>query len=418
VPSSIENVTPRERTVETMSWREHPAVRYTDVAIPLGAAWSSPFAKWQGTLAETSSLDLAAAVTERALADRELSPTEIDGLVLGWTVPQPDIFYGAPSLAARLGLPGVTGPMVSQACATSVAALHAAAGAIEGGAGPQLVVAADRTSNGPTLSWPAPSRQGGAPVTEHWVLDSFARDPGTGQGMLATGETVASESGFTRDEADAVAVLRSEQYASALADDRAFQRRYMVPVSIPGKRRSLELDADEGVRPVDAETAGKLPPATPEGIHTFASQTHPADGAAGAVVTTADRARALGDGVVRLLAAGFARVAPAHMPQAPVPAARAALASAGLDVGDLHAVTTHNPFAVNDLYFSRETGIALEDMNTRGCSLVFGHPQGPTGLRSIAELIETLRERGGGRGLFTGCAAGDTGAALVVEVDA
>ncbi len=279
-------------------------------------------------------------------------------------------------------------------------------------------MAADRTSNGPTLSWPAPSRQGGAPVTEHWVLDSFARDPGTGQGMLATGETVAAESGFTRDEADAVAVLRSEQYASALADDRAFQRRYMVPISVPGRRRPLELDADEGVRLVDAETAGKLPPATPDGVHTFASQTHPADGAAGAVVTNADRARALGEGVVRILGTGFSRVAPAHMPQAPVPAAAVALASAGLGFADLHAITTHNPFAVNDLYFARETGIALEDMNVRGCSLVFGHPQGPTGLRSIAELVETLRDRGGGRGLFTGCAAGDTGAALVIEVDA
>ena len=393
-------------------------MRYTDVAIPLGAAWSSPFAKWQGTLAEVSGLELAAAVTGRALDDREIDPGELSGLVLGWTVPQPDLFYGAPTLAARLGMPGVSGPMVSQACATSVAALHAAAGAVAGGAGTQLVVAADRTSNGPTLSWPAPSRQGGAPVTEHWVLQSFARDPGTGQGMLATGETVAAESGFTRDEADAVAVLRSEQYTSALADERAFQRRYTVPVSIPGRRGAVELDADEGVRQVDAETAGKLAPATPEGIHTFASQTHPADGAAGAVVTTVDRARAMGGGVVRLLGSGFARVAPAHMPEAPVPAARAALASAGLDFGDLHAVTTHNPFAVNDLYFARETGIALEDMNVRGCSLVFGHPQGPTGLRSIAELVETLRDRGGGRGLFTGCAAGDTGAALVVEVDA
>ncbi|HWN27494.1 MAG TPA: thiolase family protein, partial [Actinomycetospora sp.] len=209
-------------------------MRYTDVAIPLGAAWSSPFAKWQGTLAEVSSLDLAAAVTGRALADREIDPAEVSGLVLGWTVPQPDMFYGAPTLAARLGMPGVSGPMVSQACATSVAAVHAAAGAVDGGAGAQLVVAADRTSNGPTLSWPAPSRQGGAPVTAHWVLQSFARDPGTGMGMLATGETVAAESGFTRDEADAVAVLRSEQYTSALADDRAFQRRYTVPVSIPG----------------------------------------------------------------------------------------------------------------------------------------------------------------------------------------
>ena len=56
-------------------------------------------------------------------------------------------------------------------------------------------------------------------------------------------------------------------------------------------------------------------------------------------------------------------------------------------------------------------------MNAFGCSLVYGHPQGPTGLRGITELVHTLALRGGGIGLFTGCAAGDTGAALVVRVD-
>ena len=125
---------------------------------------------------------------------------------------------------------------------------------------------------------------------------------------------------------------------------------------------------------------------------------------------------ARGDGVVQILAAGFARVAPTHMPQAPVPAAAAALAAAGLDIGQIDAVTTHNPFAVNDIYFSRQTGYPLERMNAYGCSLIFGHPQGPTGLRSVTELIEELRLRGGGTGLFTGCAAGDTGAAVVVRV--
>jgi acetyl-CoA acetyltransferase len=99
-----------------------------------------------------------------------------------------------------------------------------------------------------------------------------------------------------------------------------------------------------------------------------------------------------------------------------VPAALRALDAAGKSMDDIAAITTHNPFAVNDLWFCRETGVKPEDMNTHGCSLIFGHPQGPTGLRSIAELIETLRLRGGGTGLFTGCAAGDTGAALVLEV--
>lgn len=393
-------------------------MQYNDVAIPLGCAWSSPFAKWQGSLAEVSSLDVAVAVTSRALADRSVDPAALDGLVLGWTVPQPEVFYGTPTVAARIGAAGVSGPMVSQACATSVAALQAAAGAVSAGAGTQLVVTTDRTSNGPSLSWPAPSGMGGAPVTEHWVLHSFERDPWAGASMIAAGEAVAAEMGATRGEIDELTALRWEQYTAALADDRAFQKRYMVPVVIPTRRGELRLDADEGVRPKELEPISTLTAATPDGVHTFASQTHPADGSAGAIVTTTDRARELsgGEGVVRVLGFGFARVGKSRMPQAPVPAALSALRAAGREIGDVDAVTTHNPFAVNDLYFAAETGVAAERMNAYGCSLVFGHPQGPTGLRSIAELIEALRLRGGGVGLFTGCAAGDTGAALVVEV--
>lgn len=393
-------------------------MRLTDTAVPAGMVWSSPFAKWQGGLAGVSSLDLAAAVTSRALGDRGVEVSVLSGLVLGWSVPQPDIFYGAPLLAARIGAEGVSGPMVSQACATSVAALQSAAAARSGDE-VQLVVATDRTSNGPTLVYPNPSGAGGAPTTTHWVLDSFARDPWAGQGMLAAGDLVAREGGFTREEADELTVLRSEQYATSLADDRAFQRRYMVPVEVGSGRRAVTLGADEGVRPVEREAAAGLRTVDPDGVHTFATQTHPADGCAGAVVTSTSRARELarGEGVVRLLATGTARVRASRMPEAPVPAARAALDDAGLTIEDVDLVTTHNPFAVNDLYFSRETGYPVERMNVRGSSLVFGHPQGPTGMRSIAELVEELRLRGGGVGLFTGCAAGDTGMAIVVRVE-
>jgi acetyl-CoA acetyltransferase len=137
------------------------------------------------------------------------------------------------------------------------------------------------------------------------------------------------------------------------------------------------------------------------------------------VVTTTERARefARGEGIVRVLATATARVAPTHMPEAPVPAALAALEDAGLSIKDVDAVTTHNPFAVNDIYFSRQTGYPVDRMNAYGCSLIFGHPQGPTGLRSITELIEELRLRGGGVGLFTGCAAGDSAAAVVLRVE-
>ena len=131
------------------------------------------------------------------------------------------------------------------------------------------------------------------------------------------------------------------------------------------------------------------------------------------------RARELsvGEGVARILATGFARVERGRMPKAPVPAARAALADAGLRFDQVDVIKTHNPFAVNDLWFARETGVDATSMNPYGSSLVYGHPQAPTGTRGIAELIEVLRRRGGGTGLFTGCAAGDTGAAVVVRVE-
>ena len=395
-------------------------MHYDDVAIPAGMAWSSPFVKWQGSLAEVSSLDLAADVAGRALAGRGVEPDQADGLVLGWTIPQQDIFYGAPTLAARLGAGAVSGPMISQACATSVACLAAAAGTVTAGGGLQLVVTTDRTSNGPQVLYPRPSSMGGAPTSTNWVLDSFARDPWAGTSMLAAGEAVAADAGISRRELDELTALRSDQYAKALADDRAFQRRYMVEAHIPRRRQPPQvIDADEGIRPAVLEEIAALPPAAADGRHTFATQTHPADGTAGALVTTVEQARELarGAGVVRILATGFARVAKGRMPQAPVPAAQAALGAAGLAIEQVDAVTTHNPFAVNDIWFSRQTGFPLERMNSHGCSLIFGHPQGPTGLRSIAELIEELRERGGGTGLFTGCAAGDTGAAVVLRVD-
>ncbi len=119
---------------------------------------------------------------------------------------------------------------------------------------------------------------------------------------------------------------------------------------------------------------------------------------------------------MRLHGFGQSRAALAYMPEAVAPAAARALAQAGRAVKQMDAIKTHNPFAVNDLLFAKETGADLAKMNNFGCSLVWGHPQAPMGMRAVIELIEELALRGGGWGLFSGCAAGDTAMAVVLEV--
>jgi acetyl-CoA acetyltransferase len=155
------------------------------------------------------------------------------------------------------------------------------------------------------------------------------------------------------------------------------------------------------------------------GSVTYGAQTYPADGSAALVVTTPERAKELSTDanvVVEFLGFGLARTELAFMPEATVPAARRALDQAALGIADMDAIKSHNPFAVNDIVFAKMTGADLDAMNNYGCPLIWGHPQGPTALRAIIELIEELAVRGGGCGLFEGCAAGDTAMAVVLRV--
>ncbi|MGE4335697.1 MAG: thiolase family protein [Pigmentiphaga sp.] len=396
----------------------------TDIAIPYGAYWSTPFVRWQGSLAHLHSLKFAAHVTRNVLGQRGIDPAVFDFGVLGTTVPQRGAFYGLPWLMAEAGADQVAGPTISQACATGARILQTAAAEVGAGdASVALAVAADRVSNGPHLYYPAPHGPGGTGEHEDWVLDNFEKDPYAGVAMVQTAENVAAEAGIDTARQNELTLCRYEQYGEALANDSAFLRRFMaLPFTVPDarfKRTQAELEGDEGIFPTTAEGLARLKPVLPGGTVTFGGQTHPADGNAGIVVTTPDRVRELSNEPyidIRIRGFGQARVKPAFMPAAPVPAARQALAAAGVEIGQIAAIKTHNPFIVNDLYLAQQLGIDPQGFNRFGCSLVWGHPQGPTGLRSVIELIEELVVRGGGLGLFTGCAAGDSAMAVVIEV--
>ncbi len=392
--------------------------------IPYGCYWSTPFAKWQGSLQHLNSVELGARVCASEMAKRQIDPALVDHAVLGLTVVQRQSFHGLPWFTGMAGMLHVAGQTQSQVCATGVRSLLSGMQEIQSGlAELSLVATVDRCSNGPHVYFPAPAGPGGTGSKEDIVLDNFSCDALGKHSMLQTAENVARKHQISTQEQHDLVLLRQDQYQQALVADKAFQKRYMtLPFEVPKpnfKKVDRLLEGDEGVFHSTPEGLAALRPILEGGTVTFGGQTHPADGNAALLVASTEKALQISqDKSIKVEAVGFgqARVDLAYMPEAPVPAARKALAAAGIELKDLHSVKTHNPFAVNDIVFARETGFPLERMNNYGCSLIWGHPQAPTGTRSVIELIEELVLVGGGYGLFTGCAAGDTGMAVVIRV--
>jgi acetyl-CoA acetyltransferase len=397
---------------------------YQKAFIPYGGYWSTPFSRWQESFSHLNAVPFAAEITTRALQERDISPQVFDSLYLGLTVPQKHSFYGGPWLAGLIGAEAVTGPVISQACATGASVVACAASEVESsGERVILTITADRCSNGPHIYYPNPLGPGGTGDKEDWVWDNFGHDPFAKNAMIETAENVAKEAGITKEEQDEMTLLRYQQYDDALKDDRAFHRRFMViPIEVKdarGRKVLSTVEGDEGVFPTTAEGLAKLKPVIPDGSVTFGTQTYPADGNCGMIITTRDKAQELSRDSkieIQVLSYGRGRAKKGYMAQAVVPAAKQALHLADISIEDVQVIKTHNPFAVNDIYFSREMSVAPEAMNNYGSSLIWGHPQGPTGHRLIIEMIEELVLVGGGYGLFVGCAAGDTSAAVVLKV--
>ena len=397
---------------------------FKDTYIPYGGYWSTPFCAWQGSFQNLHSIKFAAEIGQRFLQEKKISPKEFDELIFGISIPQLSAFYGTPWLAGMLGADHITGPMIGQACATGARGVELAALGIESGLRKNvLVVYGDRCSNGPFLVYPNAEAPGATQDKESWVWDNFGKDPFAKNAMVETGENVAKEVGISREDQDKITLLRYQQYLESTKDDRAFQKKYMIlPIEVKDKKgRKVigKVDGDEGIYPTTLEGLQKLRPVMHDGTISFGTQTHPADGNCGIIVSTKDKAKELSKDKkieIKVLSYGEGRAKKGFMAMAIIPAAKMALEQAKISISDVNAIKTHNPFAVNDIYFCKEMDVDWKDMNNYGSSLIYGHPQAPTGARLIMELIEELVLNGGGYGLFDGCAAGDTGAAIVLEV--
>jgi acetyl-CoA acetyltransferase len=396
---------------------------FSKAYIPYNGYYSSPFCRWQGSLQHENAIELGAKTARSWLLQKKIDPTIIDYLYFGITIHQHHLFYSHNWAAAMLvdnqkNLPGL---MINQACTTSTTILQLAALAIENGTfDVAFGLMTDRCSNGAHSVWPQPLGPGGEVESENWMMDNFNADPNVGLKMVQTAENVAREAGITKEECDAVTLRRYEQYQMALADDRAFQKRYMFPAEAKvSKKKTMMVEQDEGVTPTTAEGLANLKPVEPGGVHSFGAQTHPADGNCGFIVTNRERAKELSADPkveIQIVSYGFSRAKKGYMAAAPVPAAEMALANAGMKITEMKAIKSHNPFATNDINFAKKFGIDVMSMNNYGSSIIYGHPQAPTAGRIIAEMLEETVMLGGGYCLWAGCAAGDTGASMIFKV--
>jgi len=390
--------------------------------IPYKGYYSSPFSRWQGSFSAENSIVLGGETSKRWLAEKNWDPKMFDYLILGITVGQPRQFFSFVWASTVMGAGDIPGMSISQACTTGATCLFNAALGVENGLYKHCyVLATDRTSNCSHATWPNPKGPGGMVISEDWMIDNFNGDPMVGLQMIETAELVAKDGdNITKELCDEVALRRYEQYLMALENDRAFQKEYMFPVEVKvSKKKTVLVEEDEGIIPSTKEGLAKLKPVLPDGVLSFGSQTHPADGNASFVVTSQEMAQELSTDPsipIQIISYGYTREKAGFMAAAPVPAAKMALENAGLKIEDIKAIKTHNPFIVNDIYMSQKLDLDVFSFNNYGCSMIWGHPQGPTAPRAVIEGIEEVVKLGGGYLLWAGCASGDTGGSLILKI--
>jgi acetyl-CoA acyltransferase len=365
----------------------------------------------RGALRETRPDDLAAAAIRGAL-DRvpAVTPDTVDDVILGCAMPEAEQGMNVARLAGLLaGVPSTAGGMtVNRFCSSGLQAIALGAQAIL--TGEAEVVVAGGTESMSLVP------MGGHKVAPNPTL--LERYPDAYLGMGLTGENVARKYGIDRERSDVFA-LRSHRRAIAAIDGGKF-RDEIVPlnVSAPGNEKTLVFDTDEGPRrDTDLAALAKLKPAfAADGIVTAGNSSQMSDGAAAAVVMSADRAKELGlEPLARFVTFAVAGVPPEVMGIGPVEAIPRALKQAGLKLADIDLVELNEAFACQALAVIESLGLDPEKVNVNGGAVALGHPLGCTGAKLTAQILHEMPRRKARLGLVTMCVGGGMGAAGIFE---
>ena len=386
--------------------------------VVLVSAVRTPVGKaYKGTLRATRPDDLAAVAVKGAL-DRvpQLDRREIEDVVLGCAMPEAEQGMNVARIASlRAGLPVECSAMtINRFCSSGLQAIAMSAERIMAG-GAETIVAGGVESM--TMI-----PMGGHKVSANpWLVANY---PDSYLSMGLTAERLTKIYNITREMADEFS-LRSHRNAIAAMEAGKFDDELVpVPVSFTTpngskpKRTEIVFKIDEGPRAdTSLEALAALKPAFhAKGTVTAGNSSQMSDGAAAAVVMSADQARALGlQPLVRFVAYATAGYKPEEMGVGPVYAIPKALKLAGLKLDDIDVIELNEAFAAQSLAVIQQGHLDLARINVNGGAIALGHPLGCTGAKLTASIIRELKRRKGRYGMVTMCVGGGMGAAGIFE---
>ena len=382
----------------------------SSVRTPVGRAY-------KGTLRATRPDELAAVAIKGALERvPHLDPKEIEDVILGCAMPEAEQGMNVARIASlRAGLPlQVSGLTINRFCSSGLQAIAIAAERIMAG-GAEVIVA------GGTESMTMIPMGGHKISPNPWLVDHY---PDAYLSMGLTAERLAHRYGITREAADEFS-FRSHQKALAAIQAGKFGDE-IVPVAVSfstpngskPKRQEIIFKVDEGPRAdTSLEALHALKPAFhAKGTVTAGNSSQMSDGAAAAVVMSAERAQTLGiKPLARYVSFATAGYKPEEMGLGPVFAIPKALRMAGLQLSDIAVIELNEAFATQSLAVIREAGLHPESVNPNGGAIALGHPLGCTGAKLTATIIRELKRRNARYGMVTMCVGGGMGAAGIFE---
>lgn len=392
----------------------------TDIVIL--SAVRTPFGTFGGTLRDVSAVDLTVVAARAALERAGVEAADIGHAVFGNVIQSTaDTVYFARHVALKAGLPiEVPGLTVNRLCGSGLQAIISGAHEImTGDADVCLVGGGESMSTVPHaargLRWGL--SYGAAPKLEDLLFegltDSYCQTP-----MGVTAENLEATYHLGRQAADEFA-LRSQQntreaWANGLIRDE------IAPVPVPDRKTKQLVDfaRDEHARPESTiESLARLRPVfKADGVVTAGNASGLNDGAGALVIARAEWAAARGLApLARVVSWGVSGVEPRIMGIGPVPAARQALARAGLTLQQMDLIEVNEAFATQALAVQQELGIPLDKFNLHGGAIAIGHPLGASGARIAAHLTHALREMGKKYALGSACIGGGQGIAMVLE---